>query len=74
MTKSENHAYWKDTGLEPEEINALAANDRTVAYDENGDPYMLRAEGATAKHIMDLLAAETGNRLLVLSKNSETTV
>lgn len=56
---------YEDTGFEPEEINALTANDRTVAYDENGDPYMLHAEGAEAKHILDLLAAEYENRLII---------
>lgn len=65
QTCIEKLKQYEDTGLEPEEINALAANDRTVTYDENGDPYLLRAEGAEAKHIVDLLAAEYENRLIV---------
>lgn len=51
--------------LNRKKINALVVNDRTVAYDENGDPYMLHAEGAEAKHILDLLAVEADNRLTV---------
>ena len=65
---------YRDTGLSPERVAELAEAERErdvnpemkTAYDEKGMPYFIEAEGSEAKHIIDLLQAESDGRLVVL--------
>lgn len=42
-----------------------------TAYDENGIPYLVEAEGSEAKHIIELLIAEAQGRLVVMMPQDE---
>lgn len=56
---------YEDTGLEPEEIEKMRG-EMVTCYDESGFPYSVDADGNEAKHIIDLLEAESQGRLVVL--------
>ena len=62
-------ADYEDTGLEPEEIEELRG-EMITCYDESGVAYHVSADGSEAKHIVDLLMAESQGRLGVLERKS----
>lgn len=61
----ERLADYEDTGLEPEEIEKMH-DEMVTCYDESGVPYSVDAEENEAKHIIELLEAESQGRLVVL--------
>lgn len=56
---------YEDTGLLPEEIQALQG-EMVSCYADDGNPYLVEATGNEAKRIMELTLAESQGRLLEL--------